>query len=255
VNGDSASEGFEGLADAPNRDHSVTQGRWLSPDPLAGDITNPQSLNRYPYAMNNPATFIDPVGLEIVDCPPGTPDGTICVDDAQPAGDGGGNDSGGTGGGSGDFTPYTPNFFNPFFPPIPPPFGSFFGHASGTPPPPTKPAAPKPKPLPDVPLNPFAQAVFAQVYKNLAFLDPEPCGGGLFGFRGEERDLGPLKGGSYVTVTRDTGSGTSVGTLVEAGVGPLSVGTETAVVPASGQVESSSLRTPIVADPWGRGPC
>ena len=23
--------------------------RWLSPDPLAGDIMNPQSLNRYPY--------------------------------------------------------------------------------------------------------------------------------------------------------------------------------------------------------------
>ncbi|MBZ5544734.1 MAG: RHS repeat-associated core domain-containing protein [Acidobacteriia bacterium] len=34
--------------------------RWLSPDPLAGDIKNPQSLNRYAYAMNNPTTLIDP---------------------------------------------------------------------------------------------------------------------------------------------------------------------------------------------------
>jgi RHS repeat-associated protein len=38
-------------------------GRWLSPDPLAGDITNPQSLNRYAYVMNNPTTNIDPLGL------------------------------------------------------------------------------------------------------------------------------------------------------------------------------------------------
>ena len=39
------------------------QGRWLSPDPLGGDITNPQSLNRYAYVMNNPTTLTDPLGL------------------------------------------------------------------------------------------------------------------------------------------------------------------------------------------------
>jgi RHS repeat-associated protein len=38
-------------------------GRWMSPDPLAGDITNPQSLNRYAYALNNPTTLLDPSGL------------------------------------------------------------------------------------------------------------------------------------------------------------------------------------------------
>ena len=45
-------------------------GRWLSPDPLGGDITNPQSLNRYPYVLNNPTTFIDPLGLfmRVGDC-------------------------------------------------------------------------------------------------------------------------------------------------------------------------------------------
>jgi RHS repeat-associated protein len=40
------------------------QGRWLSPDPLAGSIFNPQSLNRYAYVLNNPTTFTDPTGLE-----------------------------------------------------------------------------------------------------------------------------------------------------------------------------------------------
>ena len=41
-------------------------GRWLSPDPLARDVANPQSLNRYAYAMNNPTSFADPLGLECV---------------------------------------------------------------------------------------------------------------------------------------------------------------------------------------------
>jgi RHS repeat-associated protein len=38
--------------------------RWLSPDPLAGSILNPQSLNRYAYVLNNPVNLIDPVGLQ-----------------------------------------------------------------------------------------------------------------------------------------------------------------------------------------------
>ena len=41
-------------------------GRWLSPDPLAGDITNPQSLNRYSYVLNNPTNATDPTGLRCV---------------------------------------------------------------------------------------------------------------------------------------------------------------------------------------------
>jgi len=38
--------------------------RWLTPDPLGGDITNPQSLNRYAYVGNNPTTLTDPLGLQ-----------------------------------------------------------------------------------------------------------------------------------------------------------------------------------------------
>jgi hypothetical protein len=37
-------------------------GRWMTPDPVAGDVTNPQSLNRYTYVLNNPVNLVDPLG-------------------------------------------------------------------------------------------------------------------------------------------------------------------------------------------------
>ncbi|MGH9396818.1 MAG: hypothetical protein ACRD18_08200 [Terriglobia bacterium] len=40
----------------------------MTPDPLGGDITNPQSLNRYAYALNNPTTLTGPSGLGNPDC-------------------------------------------------------------------------------------------------------------------------------------------------------------------------------------------
>ena len=46
------------------RHYSSGLGRWLSPDPAGGDITNPQLLNRYAYVMNNPMTLVDPFGLD-----------------------------------------------------------------------------------------------------------------------------------------------------------------------------------------------
>lgn len=55
----------------PFRYYVPEKGRWLTPDPLAGDITNPQSLNRYAYVMNNPTNFVDPLGLG--PCVPGAP--------------------------------------------------------------------------------------------------------------------------------------------------------------------------------------
>ncbi len=54
----------------PNRYYPNYQGRWLSPDPLAGDISNPQSLNLYAYALNNPTSLTDPLGLQ--GCPGGS---------------------------------------------------------------------------------------------------------------------------------------------------------------------------------------
>lgn len=39
-------------------------GRFTSPDPLYGQLRNPQSLNRYTYALNNPLGLIDPSGKD-----------------------------------------------------------------------------------------------------------------------------------------------------------------------------------------------
>jgi len=52
------------LLPSATRELSPALGRWMSPDPLGGDVTNPQSLNRYAYVTNNPATFTDPLGLD-----------------------------------------------------------------------------------------------------------------------------------------------------------------------------------------------
>lgn len=80
--------------------YSSQQGRWLSPDPLGGDITNPQSLNRYTYALNNPVTFSDRTGLCSNDDPssvddPGCGDcgGSAWVTDPSCPGPGGGGGS------------------------------------------------------------------------------------------------------------------------------------------------------------------
>ena len=44
------------------RQYSSTTGRWLSPDPLAGSVLDPQSLNRYAYVLNDPLNLTDPTG-------------------------------------------------------------------------------------------------------------------------------------------------------------------------------------------------
>ena len=51
------------------RQYSSTPGRWMSPDPYDGSYNplDPQSLNRYSYALNNPVRFVDPLGL-VVNC-------------------------------------------------------------------------------------------------------------------------------------------------------------------------------------------
>lgn len=42
-------------------------GRFLSPDTLAPDPWNPQNLNRYSYASNNPLRYLDPTGQAEID--------------------------------------------------------------------------------------------------------------------------------------------------------------------------------------------
>jgi RHS repeat-associated protein len=46
------------------RRYSQGVSRWFTPDPLGGDVTNPQSLNLYAYVLNNPTSLIDPLGLD-----------------------------------------------------------------------------------------------------------------------------------------------------------------------------------------------
>jgi RHS repeat-associated protein len=59
------------------RRYGPTLSRWFTPDPLGGDLTNPQSLNRYAYVLNNPTTLTDPLGLQ-----PDGFDGGDCSDPA-----------------------------------------------------------------------------------------------------------------------------------------------------------------------------
>jgi flagellum-specific peptidoglycan hydrolase FlgJ len=70
---------------------SSQEGRWLSPDPRHGNISNPQSLNRYAYVNSNPCTLADPLGLD-GEGPPeppnpflynGEPASSSAVDDEQ----------------------------------------------------------------------------------------------------------------------------------------------------------------------------
>src|SRR6185437_14289439 len=60
-----------GLDHFAMRTYASSLGRWLTPDPsglAAVDPNNPQSWNRYAYALNNPASAFDPLGLDT--CPP-----------------------------------------------------------------------------------------------------------------------------------------------------------------------------------------
>jgi RHS repeat-associated protein len=75
-----------------------TLGRWAQPDPYLGsyDFANPQSLNRYAYARNNPLRFIDPSGRD--GCSPDTnarlgPVHALDEENCDNQGNGGGGDN------------------------------------------------------------------------------------------------------------------------------------------------------------------
>ncbi len=59
-------DGESGLDFAQARYFGSSLGRFTSVDPTlkSMDFSNPQSFNRYAYALNNPLAFIDPDGLE-----------------------------------------------------------------------------------------------------------------------------------------------------------------------------------------------
>jgi RHS repeat-associated protein len=89
------------------RFHVNRLGRFSSPDPLAGPLEDPQSLNRYSYALNDGINLIDPSGKVSVwgGCFE-TEGGYFCLTFGAGGGVGrriaqiGPNDAGGGGGGS-----------------------------------------------------------------------------------------------------------------------------------------------------------
>ena len=58
-----------GLYYAKARYYNPRLGRFMSADPLSGDVIDPQSLNRYAYVINAPTILTDPTGLD--NCIPG----------------------------------------------------------------------------------------------------------------------------------------------------------------------------------------
>jgi RHS repeat-associated protein len=56
-------DGVTGLYAMGARYYSPTVGRFITQDPLLGNPLDPQRLNRYSYARNNPLRYADPHGL------------------------------------------------------------------------------------------------------------------------------------------------------------------------------------------------
>jgi RHS repeat-associated protein len=79
-------DGETALNHADFRQLATVQGRWITPDPAgltAVDPTNPQSLNRYGYVLNNPLKFADPSGMHLpcrgIECVSGSDGGDTCM--------------------------------------------------------------------------------------------------------------------------------------------------------------------------------
>ncbi|NDZ64160.1 sugar-binding protein [Streptomyces cyaneofuscatus] len=68
-----------GLTQVGARSYDSATGRFLSVDPIM-DLTDPQQINGYAYANNNPLTFSDPTGLYCDGCSHGNPDSAWAPD-------------------------------------------------------------------------------------------------------------------------------------------------------------------------------
>ncbi len=69
-------DGESGTDYAVNRQYHAATGRFLRPDPVTGNATDPQTLNRYAYTANDPINLVDPTGLDVAIpgyCPPEFP--------------------------------------------------------------------------------------------------------------------------------------------------------------------------------------
>jgi hypothetical protein len=216
-------------------------GRFMTPDPAnaGASLDTPQSWNAYSYVLNNPLNYIDPSGMDCIhinndtgkyegfesgDCDNSTEekantgyyvDGTVNTIYTST-----GDDQGVVGGYSGtNDDSGTPTLIS----------GSF--------------AAPPPADTSDA-LNPFATAVFGDVFKRLRWMDPDVCGGGGFVFAGGQVKVPGtnLHGELLGVVNYDSKSGTSAGGIGEVHVaGPIHVGGEVAYNFRSHKVSGEGL--------------
>jgi RHS repeat-associated protein len=204
--------------DAQYRKYNPTQGHWLSTDPYDGsyDFSNPQSFNRYSYALNNPLSFVDPLGLQLVDvggnCFQSITSWNISASDYEgAAGSSSGTDFGGTVC-IGDTVrqaqiQYRAHFWVPRF---------------------TLPIFPSRAPIKHsnpVPIKGF-----------------QICGAGAFAYGGRSLDAGPVNGFAGGIVEADTSSGFSKGALFELGGGEGYIGGVGKIIsPSAGGLGSSNL--------------
>jgi RHS repeat-associated protein len=68
-----------GLINMKGRMYDPELGRFLTPDPIIGNVLDGQRLNAYSYVLNNPLAFVDPTGLDPAGAPPSPPDEEIVV--------------------------------------------------------------------------------------------------------------------------------------------------------------------------------
>ena len=71
----------QGLYYLRARYYDPSIGRFLSRDDIPGTAINPQTQNRYPYVLNNPANLLDPSGLCVfgLPCPDPVEDAIECT--------------------------------------------------------------------------------------------------------------------------------------------------------------------------------
>ncbi len=59
-------ESSMGLVKFGTRYHNPKLGRWTQQDPVGGSLGNPDSLNRYLYAKDDPVNLVDPSGRDAI---------------------------------------------------------------------------------------------------------------------------------------------------------------------------------------------
>lgn len=192
-----------------------SMGRMLSPDLLLGELANPQSLNRYAYALNNPLVNIDPTGLSACDS---SSDGDGSCNKEQSQLSEGQSEQWAAAAKKihVDHAPNDPNY-------------SVEVHAD---------VCSMNDPLCRVQyemlmrylkeralrsLSIWSMSPAQRIYQ-IALAQPTVCGGGAFAYGGRSLDVGPANGFAGGIIEADSNSGISKGALFEGGGGEGIVG-------------------------------